>query len=52
MNATPPIDRTTKKHICIDFEGEGCKKDKSVPQPALLGAFVPNLHKPGKRFET
>ena len=42
-----------KKHICIDFEGEGTKGRKGnrvVPQPALLGALVPNLEGHGKRY--
>jgi hypothetical protein len=32
-----------KKHICIDFEGEGKRRDGSAPQPSLLGALVPGL---------
>ena len=40
----------SKKHICIDFEGEGKKGDGSIPAPHLLGALVPNLDRPGKTY--
>lgn len=39
-----------KKHICIDFEGEGKKGDGSIPAPHLLGALVPNLDGTGNTY--
>jgi hypothetical protein len=39
----------SKKHICIDFEGEG-KKDGKAQQPHLLGALVPDLNGKGKTY--
>lgn len=41
---------SSKKHICIDFEGEGKKKDGSVPHPSILGALVPNIDGQGSRY--
>ncbi|MBC8404407.1 MAG: hypothetical protein H8E15_04220 [Planctomycetes bacterium] len=50
MSGKSSKNSSTKKHICIDFEGEGRKKNKYLPQPALLGAFVPNLNGRGKKY--
>lgn len=36
-----------KKHICIDFEGEGRRQDGSVPHPSLLGAWIPRTQGTG-----
>lgn len=32
-----------KKHIYIDFEGEGRKRNGVCPQPSLLGTLVPSM---------
>ncbi|MDF1826624.1 MAG: hypothetical protein P1U68_18420 [Verrucomicrobiales bacterium] len=53
MKKNSPSRRTPKrhhKHICIDFEGEGRRRDHSVPHPSLLGALVPNTDGHGKHF--
>lgn len=41
---------SSKKHICIDFEGEGKKGDGSVPHPSILGALVPNIDGQGSQY--
>ena len=40
----------SKKHICIDFEGEGKKNSGERPLPHLLGALVPRLDGHGKDY--
>ena len=50
MSSKSPKTSPTPKHICIDFEGEARKKDKSIPQPALLGALVPKLNQASKSY--
>ena len=40
----------SKKHICIDFEGEGKKNSGERPLPHLLGALVPRLDGLGKDY--
>ena len=40
----------SKKHICIDFEGEGKKNSGERPLPHLLGALVPRLDGQGKDY--
>lgn len=38
------------RHICIDFEGEGRRRDHSIPHPSLLGALVPNADGRGNHY--
>ena len=40
----------SKKHICIDCEGEGKKNSGERPLPHLLGALVPRLDGLGKDY--
>jgi hypothetical protein len=39
-----------RKHICIDFEGEGKRADGTLPHPSMLGALVPGLDGRGKTY--
>lgn len=40
----------SKKHICIDFEGEGKKNSGERPLPHLLGALVPRINGQGNDY--
>ncbi|MAW61395.1 MAG: hypothetical protein CMJ94_11240 [Planctomycetes bacterium] len=40
----------SKKHICIDFEGEGKRNSGERPLPYLLGALVPRLDGQGRDY--
>ena len=44
------MEQMNKKHICIDFEGEGKRQDGSLPHPSMLGALVPNRDGKGKNY--
>ena len=48
--AKPAASRAVKKHICIDFEGEGGKTRSELRLPSILGAVLPDWSKGGKRF--
>jgi hypothetical protein len=49
--AKPSASGPVKKHICIDFEGEGGTTRSELRLPSLLGAVLPGWSKGAKRFK-